>query len=579
MTTESVYLRRDILAEPLFNQWYAWSSLIAPASSAMFVANSHLKIMQSFVNAPAVHINALKDPAMRGGPFIGYDASRVKDIKTLMDKTTKEQAHVLAFAAGVRSLSEMLSTDTSGTSLEPFYAKVPEALKGYIELVYDLNNNSSIRFIDGLLYKSPYYQRSSQSLALSICKQDERPFVLSTPQLPDEDHVYLQMPFNAPELDDLFKMKQEPQPFDYIRELLKVDNGAVERLATFFSTEVPRKAERYAGDGVRIRYFGHACLLIETKEVSIMIDPVISYENASGIDRYTYSDVPDRLDYVLITHNHQDHCMFETLLQLRHRIGNIVVPKGSGGVLADPSLKLILNNIGFSQVTEIDEMEAIEVEGGSLTGLPFLGEHADLNIRTKMAHLISLKGKSILCAADSNNIEPRLYEHLHHVVGDVDVLFLGMECDGGPLSWLYGSLLTKPLTRRQDQSRRLNGSDHKRGIGIINCLRPSQVYVYAMGQEPWLSFLTSIKYTETSRPIVESNELVAECRNRGIESERLFGHKEIELAPARSRAQLGLVATVAGDHGRPNGDLSRFTSVIMPPADTRPLLDEPSVTK
>jgi len=529
VATERVYLRRNILAEPLFNQWYAWSSLIAPASSAMFVANSHLKIMQSFVNAPDVHINALRNPAMRGGPFIGYAASRVKDIKQLLEKTTTEHADILEFAAGVRSLNEMLSTEATGTSLEPFYAKVPEALKGYIELVYDLNNNPSIRFIDGLLYKSPYYRQSSQNVSLSVCEEDERPFVLSSPQLPDNDHVYLQMPFKAPELDELFKMKLQPQPFDYIRELLKVENGAAEQFSKFFNTEVPRKAERYAGDGIRIRYFGHACLLIETRDVSIMIDPVISYENGKGIERYTYSDVPDRLDYVLITHNHQDHCMFETLLQLRHRIRNIVVPKSSGGVLADPSLKLILQNIGFSQVTEIDEMEVIEVEGGTLTGLPFLGEHADLNIRTKMAHLISLQGKSILCAADSNNLEPRLYEHVHQLVGDVDVVFLGMECDGGPLSWLYGPLLTKPLARKQDQSRRLNGSDHERGIGIIDCLRPSQVYVYAMGQEPWLTYLTSIKYTETSRPILESNELVAACRSRGIKSERLFGHKEIGM--------------------------------------------------
>lgn len=221
--------------------------------------------------------------------------------------------------------------------------------------------------------------------------------------------------------------------------------------------------------------------------------------------------------------------MFETLLQLRHRIGTVIVPKSAGGVLPDPSLKLVLKRIGFRHVTEIDEMETIDIEGGTLTGLPFLGEHADLNIRTKMAHLITLRGRSFLCAADSNNIEPRLYEHLHRLVGDIDIVFLGMECDGGPLSWLYGPLLTKPLARKQDQSRRLNGSNHERGMGIIDCLRPSHVYVYAMGQEPWLTYLTSIIYTEASRPIVESNALVSECRNRGIESERLFGRKEIEL--------------------------------------------------
>jgi L-ascorbate metabolism protein UlaG (beta-lactamase superfamily) len=173
-------------------------------------------------------------------------------------------------------------------------------------------------------------------------------------------------------------------------------------------------------------------------------------------------------------------------------------------------------------------MEAIEIEGGRLVGLPFLGEHGDLNVRTKIAHLINVRGKSILCAADSNNIEPLLYDHIQQIVGDVDILFLGMECDGGPLSWLYGPLLTKPLARTQDQSRRLNGSDCRKGMGIVDRLRPKQVYVYAMGQEPWLTYLTSIQYTEQSRPIVESDKLVAECRGRGIEAERLFGSKEIE---------------------------------------------------
>jgi L-ascorbate metabolism protein UlaG (beta-lactamase superfamily) len=540
VTAEKVYLKGNVLAEPLFNQWYAWSSLIAPATSAMFVANSHLKIMQSFINAPDVHVNALRNPAMRGGPFIGHDPGRVKDVRELLERTTKDQAEALEFAAAVRTLSEMLETEATGTSLEPLYSKVPECLRGYIELVYDLNNNPSIRFIEGLLYRSRYYRESSQSIALSLCEDDERPFVLSTPQLPDAAHVYLQKPFSSPALDEFFKMKVVPQSLDYIREQLGIENG--ERFATFFTTEVPRRGERYAGDGVRIRYYGHACLLIETRNVSIMIDPVISYQNSQGIDRYSYNDLPDRLDYVLITHNHQDHCMFETLLQLRQRIGTIIVPKSAGGVLADPSLKLVLKNIGFRQVMEIDEMETIEVEDGAVTGLPFLGEHADLNIRTKMAHLVTLRGKSILCAADSNNIEPRLYEHVHQLVGDVDVVFLGMECDGGPLSWLYGPLLTKPLARKQDQSRRLSGSNHERGLGIIDCLCPSQVYVYAMGQEPWLTYLTSIVYTEASRPIVESDRLVAECRSRGIESERLFGRKEIEL-------EAGMITRAATTNG------------------------------
>jgi len=80
-----------------------------------------------------------------------------------------------------------------------------------------------------------------------------------------------------------------------------------------------------------------------------------------------------------------------------------------------------------------------------------------------------------------------------------------------------------------DQSRRLSGSDYQRAWNMVQQLKCKQVYVYAMGQEPWLCFLTSIKYTEQSKPIVESNKLVAACREAGLESERLYGSKEIVL--------------------------------------------------
>jgi L-ascorbate metabolism protein UlaG (beta-lactamase superfamily) len=531
MSTENVYLKQNVLVEPLFNQWYAWPSLLAPATSAMFVANSHLKLMQSFVTAPQVHMAALKNPAMRGGPFINCDASKVPEIKSLLEKTVKEQAHILDFAAGVQSLSDMLFNEAKGSSLEPLYKMVPDVLRGFVELVYDLNNSPCVRFIEALLYKSRFYNESSQSIALSLVDVDERPFALSTPSLVREGRLELKIPFKEQALDELFRMKFEPQSLAYISELLEIADEDAGLFASFFTTKEPPRPSRYDGDAIRIRYFGHACILIESKETCILIDPVVSYENNSGPYRLTYKDLPESIDYVLITHNHQDHCMFETLLQLRHRIKNVIVPKNGGGKLVDPSLRMVLQSIGFRNVREIDELETVQIEGGMLTGVPFLGEHADLDIRTKLAHLVRLGGVSVMCAADSNNIEPRLYQHIHALIGDVDILFLGMECDGGPLSWLYGPLLTRPLPRKMDQSRRLNGSNYESGIDIVDRLKPEQVYVYAMGQEPWLTYLTSIEYTEQSRPIIDSNRLVAECRHRGITSERLYCHKEIYAQP------------------------------------------------
>jgi hypothetical protein len=75
------------------------------------------------------------------------------------------------------------------------------------------------------------------------------------------------------------------------------------------------------------------------------------------------------------------------------------------------------------------------------------------------------------------------------------------------------------------------------------------VYVYAMGQEPWLNYIMSIKYTDQSRPIIESNRLLKVCHERGIISERLFGEKEILLTAAKTHdaATVSPVNGVAGN--------------------------------
>jgi len=65
----------------------------------------------------------------------------------------------------------------------------------------------------------------------------------------------------------------------------------------------------------------------------------------------------------------------------------------------------------------------------------------------------------------------------------------------------------------------------------VQQLKPQQVYVYAMGQEPWLTFITSIIYTPESLAIIESNKLIEYCHSQEILSKRLYGCEEIFLTP------------------------------------------------
>jgi len=526
---EQYFLRQNVQVEPLVDQWYAWPHLIPPATTARNIIHRHFKIMDSYINAPQIHANAVKNPKMLGGPFIDYDGKRVDEIRELRDSTKRKRAALIELSEAIDSLDSMLRSSAKGYSLHSLYPKIPPALRGYVELVYDLNNHPSFRLIEPLLYRSRYYDPSQQSLMLSTISSDDRPFVLSTPRLGSDDALHIPMSFSDTAVDELFRLKSVPRSWGEIKELLRLPDSQDDLLRSFLTPEPPPGYSSYSGSGLRWRYFGHACILIETQGISMLFDPVLSYTYENGVSRYTYLDLPDSIDYVLITHDHQDHILFETLLQIRHKVKNVVVPRNNGGRLQDPSLRLLFQNCGFKNVIEIDELEEIHDGNVHITGLPFFGEHADLDIMTKLAWLVRIGPHSLLFAADSCNIEPHLYEHLHREIGDVDVLFLGMECDGAPLSWLYGPLLTQKLERAMDESRRLSGSNFDQAMHIINTFHCREAYVYAMGQEPWLNYIMSIKYTEQSRPIVESNRLIEACKERGIIAERLFGEKEILL--------------------------------------------------
>src|SRR5580658_45990 len=166
--TTPVYLKRNALIEPLFNQWYAWSYLLSPATAAMFVANAHIKLMQSFVASPQIHVSALKSPANRGGPYLDIPADRVQEVRALLDRTLKSQGAMVELAEGIKALDKILTEEAKGFSLEAIYKKIPPALRGYVELVYDLKDSPSVRFMEGLLFKSRYHQRSSQALCMSL---------------------------------------------------------------------------------------------------------------------------------------------------------------------------------------------------------------------------------------------------------------------------------------------------------------------------------------------------------------------------------------------------------------------------
>ncbi|MCG8416659.1 MAG: MBL fold metallo-hydrolase [Proteobacteria bacterium] len=529
-TNAACYLKPSIQVEPLFNQWYAWVHMIPPATAALNLANRYLTIMASYVNSPLLHVAAVRDPAMKGAPFIDLDGRRVDDVRDLLDRTRDQCRPLIEFAAGLTDLNRLLLDRATGHAMEPLYAEIPEPLQGYVELCYDMNHRPAYRVFESLLYRSDYYRASSQSLALTELRQEiPRPFVMSTPRLANPETLQLRVPFADPALDELFHMKTHPASYGYIVEQFGLTGDEERVFRSFFTLERQPPPRAYDGADIRIRYFGHACLLIQTREVSVLIDPVISYSYPCEIPRFTYADLPETIDYILITHAHHDHILPETLLQLRHKVGKVIVGRNLDGLVADPSLELMLEQLGFPDVTELRDLDEIAIPGGRIVGIPFLGEHHDLMVQSKTCFMVQLHGRSILVVADSCNVQPGLYQRIARLLGGADILFVAMECEGAPVSWIYGPLFTDPLSRDHDRSRLARGCDFDEALDLVERFECDQVYIYAMGQEPWLQHLLDNPLDEQSKPILHSRRLIEACRKRGRMAEFLFGKKEIVL--------------------------------------------------
>jgi L-ascorbate metabolism protein UlaG (beta-lactamase superfamily) len=87
-----------------------------------------------------------------------------------------------------------------------------------------------------------------------------------------------------------------------------------------------------------IIWLGHASCFIQIHGIRILVDPLFSEISSpipffpkamAGTNIYHARNIPN-IDFLIITHDHWDHLDYETVLQLKQKIGKVVCPIGVG---------------------------------------------------------------------------------------------------------------------------------------------------------------------------------------------------------------------------------------------------------
>jgi diiron non-heme beta-hydroxylase-like protein/beta-lactamase family protein len=394
-------------------------------------------------------------------------------------------------AERIAGFERRLMQQATGGSLDALYHELPEELRGAVELAYDSHNNPSLRLYEKMLYADHRYDARHQSFRFFVKSSEAEWLPVRLPN--PETEIALRVRFDDARMDRLFAMDVEPRPREEVMDLLELKSSKDPRLARLFTDQPVRRPEPWTGPGPRIRYLGHAGALVEWNGISVLVDPLIPCGSAvPGEPRYSFSDLPARIDYVLITHAHDDHYELSSLLRLRHRIGCLVVPRASG-LLWDYSLKAVAQRIGFKHVVELDAFDSLAPGPDmEIVSIPFVGEHGEL-FCAKSCWLVRAGTEQMLFAADSKTHDPHLYENVRNLTGDIQTVFIGTCCLGQSVETFYPPLFGWFEPRRQAaaleqrfQTRQTDGCDAAAAWSVVKSLGAKRVYIYALGLEPWL---------------------------------------------------------------------------------------------
>ena len=218
-----------------------------------------------------------------------------------------------------------------------------------------------------------------------------------------------------------------------------------------------------------VRFLGHACTLIETKNTRILVDPwIVGPCNVNTwhplrTNVATKKDIPCDVDYLYISHEHQDHFQEETLKEFRKDVP-IFICKFPTNRFHNAILEL-----GFNNVTVLDSWKTHKLdEDLEITSI----KNTDLMFEDSALLIKSSEG-TIFCQTDCK----MGYESLKKVkAAKPDIaFFMYSPANWYPIAYRYEKDKKIALSKKR-KSNKINGF-----VNYVNTIKPKYAIPYAGG--------------------------------------------------------------------------------------------------
>jgi L-ascorbate metabolism protein UlaG (beta-lactamase superfamily) len=120
-----------------------------------------------------------------------------------------------------------------------------------------------------------------------------------------------------------------------------------------------------------VTLLSHSSLLLQSERSAVLVDPVVW--RAMGGTQRTFDILRTPLGAICCTHNHWDHCHFQTLLWLDKDVP-ILVPRVREPSMLNPPMVDALRRLGFTDVREVESWTSVQIEDIEIIPVPFHGE-------------------------------------------------------------------------------------------------------------------------------------------------------------------------------------------------------------